>query len=112
MVDEDGAQVLEEMETYGNAGRTVLPAATRGPTDDERMPEEWNRARNMEGGEVVGFVGQRAIVRAGMGGEGGEIREESERMMGVVGEEGGEEDVSTAGETGVMAALARLRQQE
>jgi len=111
-VDEDGAQVLEEMETYGNAGRTVPAAATRGPTEDERMPEEWNRARNMEGGEVVGFIGQRAIVRAGMGGEGGEIREESERMMGVVEEGGGEEDVSTAGETGVMAALARLRQQE
>src|SRR5271169_3380615 len=69
MVDEDGAQVLEEMETYGNAGRTVPAAAMRGPTEDERMPEEWNRARNMEGGEVVGFIGQRAIFRAEMGGE-------------------------------------------
>jgi hypothetical protein len=47
-----------------------------------------------------------------LGGVVGEIREESERMMGVVEEGGGEEDVSTAGETGVMAALARLRQQE
>jgi len=103
MVDQEGADVLEEVETtYANAGRTGV-RVSQGPVDDERMPEEWNRARNTEGGEVVGFIGQRAIVRAG-GGEGDEIREESER--------GGEEDArGGAGEDGVMAALARLRQQ-
>ena len=94
MVDQEGAEVLEEMETYANAGRTVR--APRGPVDDERMPEEWNRAKNTEG-EVVGFIGQRPIVRAGMA-EGDEIREE--------------EDATVPGEEGVMAALARLRQQE
>jgi len=100
------------MERYGNAGKTVRGAAARGPTDDERMPEEWNRAMNMDGGEVVGFIGQRAIVRERMGEEGDEIREESERMTDVVGEGRGEEDATTTGEEGVMAALARLRRQE
>lgn len=92
MVDQEGAEVLEEMETYANAGRTVR--VPRGPVDDERMPEEWNRARNTEG-EVVGFIGQRPIVRAGIA-EGDEIRD----------------DTTVPGEEGVMAALARLRQQE
>ena len=59
------------------------------------MPEDWNRARNQQG-EVVGFVGQRPIVRP--------VRDEE--MEGVVGSSG---DSDTPG---VMAALARLRQQQ
>jgi len=66
MVDQEGADVLAEMETYANAGSAPMmgrPAQQQRPVDDERMPEEWNRARNKEG-DVVGFMGQRPIVRS------------------------------------------------
>jgi hypothetical protein len=97
MVDQEGADVLNQMETYGNAGNTPLPeqSAQQRPMDDERMPEEWNRARNMEG-DVVGFMGQRPIVRP------------KENEMVTMEESGGTSDAGS----GVMAALARLRQQE
>jgi hypothetical protein len=97
MVDEAGAEALEEAETYRNAGNA--PGARpiqRGPVQDERMPDEWNRAQNQEG-EVVGFIGQKPIVRPTKGNE----------PDTVVENEGGSES-----EQGVMAALARLRQQE
>jgi hypothetical protein len=98
MVDQEGADVLAEMETYANAGSAPMmgrPAQQQRPVDDERMPEEWNRARNKEG-DVVGFMGQRPIVRS----------KESENVPA--------EQSSGASESssGVMAALARLRQQE
>jgi hypothetical protein len=98
MVDQEGADVLEQMETYANAGSVPTmgrPTQQQRPMDDERMPEEWNRARNKEG-EVVGFIGQRPIIR----------EKESEDVPA---EEN--EGTSEAG-SGVMAALARLRQQE
>ena len=98
MVDQEGADVLEQMETYANAGSVPTmgrPTQKQRPMDDERMPEEWNRARNKEG-EVVGFIGQRPIIR----------EKESEDVPP---EEN--EGTSEAG-SGVMAALARLRQQE
>jgi hypothetical protein len=97
MVDQEGADVLNQMETYGNAGNTPLPGqpAQQRPMDDERMPEEWNRARNMEG-DVVGFMGQRPIIRP------------KENEMVTLEESGGTSDAGS----GVMAALARLRQQE
>ena len=97
MVDQEGADVLEEVETatYRNAG---VPLSARplqqGLAEDERMPNEWNRARNQQG-EVVGFAGQRPIVRPAR--EGG------------VGSSG---DADTESGSGVMAALARLRQQQ
>ena len=101
MVDQEGVDALEEMEstTYRNA---AMPSGTRpleqGPVEDERMPEEWNRARNHQG-EVIGFVGQRPIVRPVT----------QEEMEGVVGARG---DSDTESGSGVMAALARLRQQQ
>ena len=103
MVDEQGAEVLEEMEMYGNAGRTLR--VSQGVTEDERMPEKWDHARNTEG-EIVGFIGQKAILRAGEEtrvGKADAIRKESE--------ERGSDGAAAAGEDGVMAALARLRQQ-
>jgi hypothetical protein len=99
MVDEAGAEALEEEETYRNAGNPPTARTRpvqRGPVQDERMPDEWNRAQNQEG-EVVGFIGQRPIIRP---------TKEIE-SAGVVENEGGSDSAS-----GVMAALARLRQQE
>lgn len=101
MVDQEGADILEEAEliTYQKAG--MPPAATplqQGPLEDERVPEEWNRAR-IQQGDVVGFLGQRPIVRP--------VREEE--MADVVGSRG---DPDTECGSGVMAALARLRQQQ
>jgi hypothetical protein len=98
MVDQEGAEVLEEEETYRNAATApVVGRVQRGPVDDERMPDEWNRKKNQDG-EVVGFLGQNPIVRP------------VEAVEGAAGE-------STQGSlsgtnSGVMAALARLRQQE
>src|SRR5208337_4654653 len=98
MVDQEGADVLEEVEaTYRNAGGPR--PLQQGPSEDERMPDEWNRARNQQG-EVVGFVGQRPIIRSGR------EAEEAEDVL-----ESGGSDNADAG-SGVMAALARLRQQE
>jgi hypothetical protein len=95
MVDEDGVEALEELETYGNAGNVPVHKPIRqGPVEDERMPDEWNRTRNQEG-EVVGFIGQRPIIRP-------TIENQVEKEV---------EDGGTANE-GVMAALSRLRQQE
>ena len=97
MVDEAGAEALEEEETYRNAGNPSTPRPVqRGPVHDERMPDEWIRAQNQEG-EVVGFIGQRPIIRPTK-----EIESEA-----VVANEVGSDSGS-----GVMAALARLRQQE
>lgn len=102
MVDQEGADVLEQMETtnYANAGNEPVmgrPIQQQNrPVDDERMPEEWNRARNKEG-EVVGFIGHRPIIRS---------KENEEVPME------GSEATSLETSSGVMAALARLRQQE
>ena len=100
MVDQEGADALEKVEstTYRNAG---MPRGggplQQGPVEDERMPDQWNRARNQQG-EVVGFVGQRPIVRP--------VGEEKEGVVG----SGGDSDTESG--SGVMAALARLRQQQ
>jgi len=95
MVDQEGADILEEEERYRNAGTAPsLRPVQRGPVDDERMPDEWNRVRNQEG-EVVGFIGQRPIRRPAP-------EEETEQ----------EKQVEEGASSGVMAALARLRQQE
>ena len=96
MVDQEGAHVLDQMETYANAGNPLLlgQSSQQRPMDDERMPDEWNRARNKEG-DVVGFIGQRPIIRP----------KETESAAE---ESGGAPEASS----GVMAALARLRQQE
>ena len=96
MVDQEGADALDQMETYANAGNPPLlgQPSQQGPMDDERMADEWNRAKNKEG-DVVGFIGQRPIIRP----------KETESAA----EESGE--TPEAG-SGVMAALARLRQQE
>lgn len=94
MVDQEGADVLEEVETtYRNAGGAR--PLQHGPSEDERMPDEW---RNQKG-DVVGFVGQRPIIRPGK-------EAEAEDVV-----ESGGSDNADAG-SGVMAALARLRQQE
>jgi hypothetical protein len=97
MVDQEGADVLEEVETtYRNTGGAR--PLQQGPSEDERMPDEWNRVRNQQG-EVVGFVGQRPIIRP-------RREEEAEDVV----ESGGSNNADTG--SGVMAALARLRQQE
>jgi len=101
MIDQDGADVLEEMETtaYRNAGNVSgTRPLQQGPLEDGRMPDEWNRARNQEG-DVIGFVGQRPIIRP--------TREEE--STDVVESAAGED---TGSGSGVMAALARLRQTE
>jgi hypothetical protein len=98
MVDQEGAEVLEEEETYRNAGTApVVRPAQRIPVVDERMPDEWNRKRN-QGSEVVGFIGQNPIVRP------------AEAVEGAV--DGSEQGSVSGTNSGVMAALARLRQQE
>jgi hypothetical protein len=98
MVDQEGAEVLEEEETYRNAATApVVGRVQRGPVDDERMPDEWNQKKNQDG-EVVGFLGQNQIVRP------------VEAVEGAVGESAQGSLSST--NSGVMAALARLRQQE
>jgi hypothetical protein len=97
MVDQEGADVLEEVETtYRNTGGAR--PLQQGPSEDERMPDEWNRVRNQQE-EVVGFVGQRPIIRP-------RREEEAEDVV----ESGGSNNADTG--SGVMAALARLRQQE
>ena len=101
MIDQEGADVLEEVEstTYRNAGiQPVERPSQQEPMGDERMPEAWNRARNQQG-EVMGFVGQRSIVRP--------VGEEE--MEGVAGTS---RDSDTESGSAVMAALARLRQQQ
>jgi len=102
MIDQEGADVLDEMERgYGNAGTgpTALPPQ-QVPVDDERMPDEWNRARNQQG-ELVGFFGQRPIIRPS-------TEKEEADMLGDE-KAGSEMDQASAG---VMAALAQLRRQE
>jgi len=99
MVDQEGADILDEMDnatTYRNAGhRSVDQRPVReGPVEDERMPDEWNRARNQQG-EVVGFIGQRPIVRP--------AEESDGNVSGISEEDPG---------SGVMAALARLRERQ
>jgi hypothetical protein len=103
MVDEEGVNVIQEMErNYANAGNAsigkVVPPVTRArTTEDERMPDEWNRTRNQEG-EVVGYIGQRAIRRTIEQDEQEENREN-------------EEDDLVGANAGVMAALAQLRKE-
>lgn len=102
MVDQEGADVLREVETtYRNAG--ITPGARskpQSPVEDERMPDEWNRVRNQQG-EVIGLVGQRPVVRP--------MRVEEAVDVDGVGSVGDEDPNS---ESRVMAALARLRQSE
>lgn len=97
MVDQEGADALDQVETYANAGNPPLPgqSSQQRPMDDERMPDEWNRDRNKEG-DGVGFIGQRPIIRP----------KETESVTAE--ESGGTPEAGS----GVMAALARLRQQE
>ena len=100
MVDQDGSDALEEIETtYRNA---AIPWGTRPlqqePVEDERMSDEWKRTRDQQG-EVVGIIGQRPVVRP--------FREEE--MPDVVVASGGGLDAHSG--SGVMVALARLRQQ-
>jgi hypothetical protein len=97
MVDQEGVDALEEVEetTYRNAGIAPNAKSLRQELgEDGRMPDEWNRTRNSQG-ELVGFVGPRPIIRP-------------PRDEDVVGTSGGEK----ATDSGVMAALARLRQLE
>ena len=101
MIDQDGADTLEEMERYASAGTAPIPRRLQHTAmDDERMSEEWNRARNQQG-EVVGFLGQRPIIRSSTD------TEEADKG----GEKKGSSDTDESS-AGVMAALARLRRQE
>jgi len=103
MVDQEGANVVDEMErTYANAGNASMgrvPVTRQRPAEDERMPEEWNRAMNQEG-NVVGYIGQRPIRRPA------EQDTELDNQL----ESGW--DTQTEATAGVMAALARLRQEK
>jgi hypothetical protein len=92
----DGAQV----EGYGNAGHAPSNRSVQEkPKDDERMPDEWNRANNKEG-YVAGFIGHRPIIRGAT----------DKQVVPEIAEHGGDSENTT--ESGVMAALARLRQEE
>lgn len=100
MVDQEGVDILDETETtYANAGapRSARPLPLRS-TEDERISDEWNRTRSQQG-EVVGFMGQKPIIRSGID------RDNEDRA-----ESGALSDANTQSE--VMAALARLRQLE
>jgi len=105
MVDQEGVNVMEEMEqNYANAGNASMgrrPVSQQGRSvvEDERMPDEWNRARNQDG-EIVGFIGQRPIIRPA-----GQDDAEDDACKEDYGGSQGEVN------SGVMAALARLRQQ-
>jgi len=106
MVDQEGANVMEDMErNYANAGNASMgrtgPVARRKSSEDERMPDEWNRARNQEG-EVVGYIGQRPIRRA-------VEQPDKDDQNGDSAENGVE--IQGDPSAGVMAALARLRQE-
>ena len=104
-VDQAGEEALEHIEQYyanaGEAAPVSRPIQQR-PVPDERMPDEWNRTRNQEG-EVVGFIGQRPIVRPEKEAEDSEPKNGSEN--------GGPSSDKAKVSSGVMAALARLRQQ-
>ena len=101
-VDQDGVDALAEQDTYRNAGTAaVARAVPREPVDDERMSEEWNRARNQEG-EVVGFIGQKPIVRP--------VRETVDKPVDKPIDKDSRDEGSESN-SGIMAALARLRQQ-
>ena len=107
-IDEEGAEVLEEMEhSYANARQRPSTSFRTTPQDDPRLPhEEHDKIRRKEAGATIrGFVGTKPILGETVGSSQTQP-EETDGNVGVV----AQEEPSKSSDR-VMAILAQMRQQ-
>ena len=107
-IDEEGAEVLEEMEhSYANARHPPSTSFPTTPQDDPRLPdEEYDKIRRKEAGATIrGFIGTKPILGETVGSSQTQP-EETDGNVGVV----AQEERSKSSDR-VMAILAQMRQQ-